>query len=140
MYTQISVIACIFLQLFLTSLAAPAKNAKIIKYDSEGVNQDGSYKWSFETDNGIIAQEQAQVKKTGELGVQGLYQYTSPEGVPVSIVYISDENGFQVQGNVLPEPPPIPSHILKALQWNAAHPEEEDEEYQKNQKYKNKPK
>ncbi|KAF5297779.1 hypothetical protein FQA39_LY11928 [Lamprigera yunnana] len=136
MYRLINIIACIVLQFLFVISAPPAQNIKIIKYESEGVNQDGSYRWSYETDNGIVAQEQAHLKDTGTLGVQGSYQYTSPEGVPVSILYIGDEGGFQVQGNVLPEPPPIPDYILKSLAWNAAHPEEEDEEYGKLQRVK----
>ncbi|KAB0797384.1 hypothetical protein PPYR_08378 [Photinus pyralis] len=112
----------------LVSGVVPGENSKILKYESEGVNSDGSYRWSYEADNGIAAQEQAHVKESGSLGVQGSYQYTAPGNIPVSIVYIADENGFQVQGNVLPEPPPIPPWILRALEWNAAHPEEEEEE------------
>lgn len=41
--------------------------------------------------------------------------------------YLSDENGFQVTGNAVPTPPPIPEAILRSLEWNAAHPEEEQE-------------
>ncbi|KAF5298365.1 hypothetical protein FQR65_LT01143 [Abscondita terminalis] len=131
MHIQMNVFLCVFSQLLLVSYASPLSKSQIVKYEREGINEDGSYRWSYETDNGIVAQEQAHLKSTGSLGVQGSYQYTAPDGLPVSILYISDENGFQVQGNVLPEPPPIPSYILRALEWNAAHPEEEEEEQQK---------
>lgn len=64
--------------------------------------------------------------------MQGSYHYTSPEGIPVSIVYVADENGFQPQGDVLPQAPPIPEAIQRALAWNAAHPEEEQDQGQQN--------
>ncbi|CAG9833623.1 unnamed protein product [Diabrotica balteata] len=103
----------------------------IVSYENEGVNADGSYRWSFETGNGISAQEQGQIKNIAneEAGpeVQGQVQYTGDDGVPVSLTYIANENGFQPQGSHLPTPPPIPEAILKALEYNAAHPEEDDE-------------
>lgn len=54
-----------------------------------------------ETDNGIAVQEQGTLKNFGgnppqiSLSATGSYAYTSPEGVPVAISYIADENGFQ---------------------------------------------
>ncbi|KAJ8947812.1 hypothetical protein NQ314_008535 [Rhamnusium bicolor] len=81
---------------------------------------------TYETENGIAAQEQGFQKQIGnELGTaaQGSFQYTSPEGIPIAVSYIADENGFQPQGAHLPTPPPIPPAILRALEYNAAHPE-----------------
>nr|CAI5869128.1 unnamed protein product [Callosobruchus analis] len=85
---------------------------------------------SFEADNGISAQEQGQLKggnaqeAVGE--AQGQFQYTSPDGTPLQITYVANENGFQPQGAHLPVPPPIPIEIQRALEWNAAHPEEDN--------------
>ncbi|CAG9858247.1 unnamed protein product [Phyllotreta striolata] len=127
----------------------------IVRYENEGVNADGSYSWSFETGNGIQAQEQGQIKNQGTENegpsVQGSVQYTSEDGTPISLTYVADENGFQPQGDHLPTPPPIPEAIQKALEWNAAHPEEDQEnevgraqrqvsdraEYNGNQRYYN---
>ncbi|XP_018577183.1 endocuticle structural glycoprotein SgAbd-8-like [Anoplophora glabripennis] len=99
----------------------------IIRYDNEGVNADGSYQWSFETGNGIVAQEQGQIKNAGSdneaAEVQGSVQYTDSDGTPISLNYIANEDGFQPQGDHLPTPPPIPPAIQKALEWIAAHPE-----------------
>lgn len=57
---------------------------------------------------------------------QGSDSYIAPDGQQVSFSYIADENGFQVQGSHIPTAPPIPPEILRALEWNAAHPEEDD--------------
>lgn len=104
----------------------------IIRQDSE-VNFDGSYHSSFETGNGIVADEQGYLKNAGNKDteaeeVQGSFQYTAPDGTPISIQYLANENGFQPQGAhlpVAPTPPPIPAAIARALDWIAAHPEPE---------------
>ena len=80
---------------------------------------------SYETGNGIKAQERGLLKNPGvpELeaqSVQGGYEYTDPEGNLVSLTYTADENGFQAVGSHLPTPPPIPEEILQALEKLAA--------------------
>ncbi|XP_030753513.1 endocuticle structural glycoprotein SgAbd-2-like [Sitophilus oryzae] len=93
------------------------------------VGIDGSYQWSFEAENGIAAQESGQLKNANSQDpieeAQGSFKYTAPDGTPIQIQYIANEGGFQPQGNHLPVPPPIPPEILKSLEWNAAHPEED---------------
>jgi hypothetical protein len=94
----------------------------ILKYENEGVNFDGSYKWSYETGNEIIAEESGYVKNAGvpdqETQVaQGSYSYTAPDGTRISITYVADENGFQPQGAHLPTPPPVPEAIARALEY-----------------------
>ena len=63
------------------------------------VNPDGSYQYSYETGNGIVAEEQGYLKNAGnpetEAQVaQGSYSYTGPDGVPITVTYIADENGL----------------------------------------------
>lgn len=84
---------------------------------------------SFEADNGISAQEQGRPGSGKEAAVeaQGAFQYTAPDGSPISLTYVADENGFQPQGAHLPvgpTPPPIPEYILRSIEYNAAHPEQ----------------
>nr|CAD7440207.1 unnamed protein product [Timema bartmani] len=57
---------------------------------------------------------------------QGSYSFYTPDGQLIEVRYIADENGFQPQSNALPVGPPIPEEILKALAYNAAHPEEDN--------------
>lgn len=86
---------------------------------------------SYETANGISAQEQGQVKNAGNeeaeaLEAQGSFKYTADDGTPVELSYVANENGFQPQGSHIPTPPPIPPAIQRALEWIAAHPEPEE--------------
>ncbi|KAL4706565.1 hypothetical protein ACJJTC_015763 [Scirpophaga incertulas] len=97
------------------------------------INPDGSYKWSYETGNGIAAEEQGYVKNQGvpeqeALTAQGQYQYTAPDGQVIQVQYIADENGFQPQGAHLPTPPPIPPEIQKALEYLATLPPSNENE------------
>ncbi|XP_066597326.1 larval cuticle protein LCP-17-like [Prorops nasuta] len=126
-----SVITVLFAA-FAVSVAAPADPTTtpvaILKQSVDGPNPDGSYQYSYETANGIQAQEEGHLKNVGTeeeaLEVQGGYSYTAPDGTPVQITYVADENGFQPQGDILPTSPPIPPAILRALEYIAAHPEE----------------
>lgn len=86
--------------------------------------------YSFESGNGIQAQEEGILKQAPEgpgAAAQGSYSYTAPDGQVIQMSYVSDENGFQPVGNAIPTPPPIPAAILRALEYNAAHPEEDQQ-------------
>ncbi|XP_013187021.1 endocuticle structural glycoprotein SgAbd-2 [Amyelois transitella] len=100
----------------------------IISYQQDS-NVDGSYQYSYETGNGIAAQERGYLKNAGikdaEAQVaEGSFSYTSPEGVPISLRYTADENGFRPEGAHLPTPPPIPEAIARALQYIASQPQQ----------------
>ncbi|KAL3283233.1 hypothetical protein HHI36_006381 [Cryptolaemus montrouzieri] len=104
----------------------------ILKLENEGVQADGSYRFSFETANGIAQEEQGSLKQIANSPepsnqVQGQVRYTADDGSQIVLSYIADENGFQPQGDHLPTSPPIPEAILRALEYNAAHPEEDEQ-------------
>ncbi|KAG5887942.1 hypothetical protein JTB14_003037 [Gonioctena quinquepunctata] len=86
----------------------------------ENVNEgDGTYRYSYETGNGIRAQEQGDARGDGTRA-QGSFSYTSDDGQPIELHYTADENGFHAEGAHLPTPPPIPVEILKSIEQNLA--------------------
>ncbi|GJQ69739.1 hypothetical protein Trydic_g22302 [Trypoxylus dichotomus] len=109
-----------------TAKLTPGQAIRILRQEQE-LDPSGSYQWSYETENGISAQEQGSLKQVAQdqagTAAQGSFQFTSPEGVPVQIQYVADENGFQPQGDVLPTPPPIPEAIARSLEYIRANPQ-----------------
>ncbi|OWR45861.1 cuticular protein RR-1 motif 45 precursor, partial [Danaus plexippus plexippus] len=80
--------------------------APILSYsNTHGV--DGSYSYSFTTGDGKQAQENGYLKDAyidnigqpqGTQVKEGSYSYVSPEGTPIQIDYVADENGFRHGG------------------------------------------
>ncbi|CAK1584194.1 unnamed protein product [Parnassius mnemosyne] len=96
--------------------AAYERNARIIAFNSDV--KENSYRYNYETENGIKAEEQGQ--EVEGIEAQGGFQYTGDDGNVYSISYSAGQAGFQPQGAHLPTSPPIPEAILKALEQNAA--------------------
>lgn len=97
------------------SQAAADRNAEILKYVNE--NNGESYLYSYETSNGISAEESGVA--TNGVKAQGGFSYTGDDGQAYSLTYTADENGFQPQGEHLPTPHPIPEEILRSIEENA---------------------
>ena len=95
--------------------------APVLKSNSD-IHPDGQYKYEYETGNGIAAQEAGLAAHQ----VQGSYSYTAPDGTPIQMTYVADENGFQPTGSHLPVAPPVPAAIQRALEYIAAHPYHEE--------------
>ncbi|KAJ8717031.1 hypothetical protein PYW08_005430 [Mythimna loreyi] len=91
------------------------KNARIIALDSD-VKED-SFRYNYETENGIKAEEQG--READGIEAQGGFQYTGDDGQVYSISYAAGQGGFQPQGAHIPTAPPVPEEILKALEQNA---------------------
>ncbi|XP_039748773.1 endocuticle structural glycoprotein ABD-4-like [Pararge aegeria] len=119
----VSLVATAFIELATAQAQRPIDPIPIIKYESDGPNPDGSYKWLYQSGNEINAEESGYVKNFGkgegqEVQVaEGKFSYKAPDGSPISLQYIADENGFQPQGAHLPTPPPIPPAIQRALDY-----------------------
>ncbi|XP_044739548.1 larval cuticle protein LCP-17-like [Chrysoperla carnea] len=88
--------------------------------------EGGNFKYGYESGNGIVQKTKGTLKNAGTeqeaQEIQGSISYTSPEGVPVNLAYVANENGYQPSGDVLPVPPQIPELILRALEWARTHP------------------
>jgi hypothetical protein len=89
---------------------------------------------SYETGNGIHAQETGYIKNKGDkknevLVQQGTITYLDEHGHPITLTYVADEHGFQPQGAHLPTPPPIPEEIQKSLQEIQHQEQYEQQEY-----------
>ncbi|BET00899.1 Insect cuticle protein [Nesidiocoris tenuis] len=86
---------------------------------------DGTYRFSYETGDGIKREETGEQKVVGEPPeagtiAKGSYSYTDIDGNQIAVSYIADENGFQPSGSHIPTPPPIPKEIMAALEQSAA--------------------
>ncbi|KAG5330988.1 CU17 protein, partial [Acromyrmex heyeri] len=119
--------------LVAVAIAAPVDNTSpipIVKQALDGPNPDGSYNYNYETGNGIHAQEEGHLNNVGTdneaLEAHGSFSFTDADGQTYQISYIANENGFQPQGAHLPTAPPVPPQILRALQYIAEHPEENE--------------
>ncbi|XP_026492225.1 cuticle protein CP14.6-like [Vanessa tameamea] len=116
----------------LALVAVAAADVSLLTKDAaaEIVQQDADvfpdqYQYSFQTSNGISAQESGIVKNPGRedeaLEVQGSNSYTGNDGQVYALKYVANENGYQPEGSHLPVAHPIPDYILRAIEYNAAH-------------------
>ncbi|CAK1604193.1 unnamed protein product [Parnassius mnemosyne] len=120
-----TIIALSLLAIATAAPQGPTEPIPIVRQDSQ-INPDGSYQFSYETGNGISADETGALKNIGAeepaLQVQGQFQYPSEEGGNIQLSYVANENGFQPQGAHLPTSPPIPAAIQRALDYLATAP------------------
>ncbi|XP_067634212.1 uncharacterized protein Cpr49Ad [Eurosta solidaginis] len=74
-----------------------APQARILAQDTK-LNQDGTYSYSYETENGIQVEEHGTPVKAGteeqKEVVEGSYSYVAPNGLHVIVNYTADENGY----------------------------------------------
>ncbi|XP_053695405.1 endocuticle structural glycoprotein SgAbd-2-like [Sabethes cyaneus] len=113
----------LFVTLLAACFAAPQKSpsadaqAPIVSSNSD-IQPDGSFQYSYETGNGIKAQNQGSLKsvqvtkadgsgtENGQAVVQsGSFSYQAPDGTQIELKYTADENGFHPEGNHLPVAP-----------------------------------
>lgn len=75
---------------------------------SEIRDDAGQYSLTYSTPNGQSHSEQALLKRNAEgtgniLVKQGSFSYIAPDGKPITVNYVADENGFQPKGTHLPQ-------------------------------------
>ncbi|XP_045446428.1 flocculation protein FLO11-like [Melitaea cinxia] len=101
---------------------------------SEEFEPNGTYKFSYETGNGIKREETAYQKilpkgrgassseggdsnESDEIHVQeGSFSYTAPDGTVITLRYIADENGFQPIGDHLPKAPKLQTALSNSAE------------------------
>ncbi|XP_042883379.1 endocuticle structural glycoprotein SgAbd-8-like [Penaeus japonicus] len=74
----------------------------------------GGYSFDFESGNGIVRQESG--KESDGQAKEGGWRYTSPEGVPVEIVFVADQGGVSPRGRSSPWPPLSPTRDQSFLE------------------------
>ncbi|KAK4326476.1 hypothetical protein Pmani_003002 [Petrolisthes manimaculis] len=82
--------------------------------------EDGTYNLDVETGNGIVlSQSGSPVGPDDSVVKAGEYSYTAPDGTPIHVKFVADENGFQPQSDILPVAPefphPIPDFVLEQI-------------------------
>ncbi|XP_042888224.1 cuticle protein AMP1A-like [Penaeus japonicus] len=91
--------------------------------DERVIEDDGRYNFDMETANGIVVSEHGTVGLEGAINSAGSFSYTAPDGTPVHLQFVADENGFQPQGDHLPVAPefphPIPQFVLDQIAFAA---------------------
>ncbi|KAK9869774.1 hypothetical protein WA026_003506 [Henosepilachna vigintioctopunctata] len=119
----------------------------ILKQSYEQSNE--GYQYSYETGNGIHAEESGYLKNKGdeknEIFVQkGSITYHDEHGHPIKLTYVADEKGFRPQGDHLPISPidkketeENVEHEVQEHQKEPLHQEQEvEQEYVNNEKLK----
>ncbi|KAF3421745.1 hypothetical protein E2986_11189 [Frieseomelitta varia] len=116
--------------MFLAAASADVLRPATILKQSQDISADGSYSYSYETENGIYHSENGapvatDARSAPVIVTNGQYQYTSPDGTPVRVTYVADQNGFQPQGEHIPA---VPLLIQRALEYIRTHPQPEPEQ------------
>ncbi|XP_066944479.1 cuticle protein AMP1A-like [Macrobrachium rosenbergii] len=87
--------------------------------DERVQEEDGRYNFDVETGNGIAISQSGSPVSEGAIASAGQFSYTAPDGTPVVLKFVADENGFQPQSDLLPVAPefphPIPQFVLDQI-------------------------
>ncbi|XP_063855082.1 cuticle protein AM1199-like [Scylla paramamosain] len=91
----------------------------IIKDERVQPDAKGYYVFDVETEDGIQRHESG-----GEGGrQQGSYSYTAPDGTPVFVKFVADDQGYHPESDLLPVAPefpyPIPEFVLDQIAFAA---------------------
>ncbi|XP_017470611.1 PREDICTED: pupal cuticle protein Edg-78E, partial [Rhagoletis zephyria] len=82
------------------------RDAHTIYYTNRAPNTRGDFHYEFQTSNGITT------KAAGnEHGHSGVVQYISLEGIPITLTYVADANGYHPSGDHIPK---LPEQVLSS--------------------------
>ncbi|XP_047478447.1 cuticle protein AMP1A-like [Penaeus chinensis] len=84
--------------------------------DDRVANEDGTFSYAVEADNGINTAVEGVVGSAGQINQAGSYTLTLEDGTQAVVTFVANENGFQPQSNILPTPHPLPAHVFKLLE------------------------
>ncbi|KAK0174860.1 hypothetical protein PV327_010581 [Microctonus hyperodae] len=103
-----------------------------IVYQTQDIQPDGAYQYSYETGDGTKKNEQGTLGQASDengpaINAQGGYSFVGDDGAVYSLTYTADENGFQPVADYLPTPPPTPEAIARALDYIRSHPQAEQQ-------------
>ncbi|XP_060517845.1 larval cuticle protein 1-like [Cylas formicarius] len=130
MISKIAVLSCLLAVVLSAALPQQVAQEPVPIVSQEiNVEPDGKFQWSYESGDGTKQEQTGEPKQIeNEIGeaIQGSVSWTDPEGNQHSLKYVADENGYQPESEDIPKPPEIPAAIARALEYNAAHPEEEE--------------
>uniref|UniRef100_A0A6P7F2R7 Endocuticle structural glycoprotein ABD-5-like n=1 Tax=Diabrotica virgifera virgifera TaxID=50390 RepID=A0A6P7F2R7_DIAVI len=101
------VVVIVVASVLLCVQCRPTRDARIVKYTNELT--DKGYNFEYETSDGIKRQETGSYqpinKEDGILKVNGQFEYPSPDGYKVSVVFVSDEKGYRPKVSFSSGPP-----------------------------------
>ncbi|XP_047478881.1 cuticle protein AMP1A-like [Penaeus chinensis] len=108
------VLAC----LIAVAVAAPQLQERevVLLRDDRIANEDGSFSYALEADNGINTAVEGAVGSAGQINQAGSYTLTLEDGTQAVVTFVANENGFQPQSNILPTPHPLPAHVYELLE------------------------
>ncbi|XP_069188972.1 cuticle protein AMP1A-like [Procambarus clarkii] len=95
--------------------------------DDRVQDDNGKYNFEVEAGNSIVFSESGSPDgPEGAVVSSGQYSYTAPDGTPVLVKYVADENGFQPESDLLPVAPEFPHPIPQFVLDQIAKAAEED--------------
>ncbi|XP_071516113.1 cuticle protein AMP1A-like [Panulirus ornatus] len=87
--------------------------------------EDGTYSVDVESEDGIsLSESGSPAGPEGSIVSAGEFSYTAPDGTPVHVTWVANEDGFQPQSDLLPVAPEfpheIPQFVLDQIEFAAA--------------------
>ncbi|KAK8745554.1 hypothetical protein OTU49_000262 [Cherax quadricarinatus] len=76
---------------------------------------DGNFRYDFETENGIRQNVKGYPGASGAVNMEGAFSFPLDDGRQAAFTFTADENGYQPESDLIPQPPPLPEHVVELL-------------------------